>query len=454
MADLDLIIRGGTVVTAREILRTDIGVQEGRIVAFQTEFSEAAKEFIDASGLHIFPGVIDAHVHFNEPGRADWEGLESGSRAFAAGGGAVFFDMPLNSSPPVLDVDSFNRKRTLAGAKSLTDFALWGGITPGNLRQIEQLCSRGVIGLKAFMCHSGIEDFPRADEKTLGEGMRRAVEWGTPVAVHAESEETTRRLAEERIAHGATGKRDYLDSRPVEAEWDAIRLAINLAGETKCALHIVHVSTGEGVALVAQARARGVNVTCETCPHYLALTEDAFLELGAAAKCAPPLRPKAAQQFLWERLLAGEVNTIGSDHSPAPPDLKVGDDFFHVWGGISGVQQLLPLLLDEGHHKRDLDLPAIARLTSHNAAVRFNLPPEKGGIKIGAEADLAFVDLDTEWEVRPEDFLQRHPLSPYAGRRLRGKVVRTMNRGATVFLDGKIVVSKRANRLIKPAGKS
>jgi len=348
MPELDCIIRGGTVVTAREVLRTDIGIQGGSIVAFQPEFSETAKEVIDAAGLYVFPGVIDAHVHFNEPGRDAWEGLETGSRACAAGGGTTFFDMPLNSSPPVLDMDAFNRKVTLASAKSVTDFALWGGLTPINLPHIERLCAGGVIGLKAFLCHSGIEDFPRADDKTLREGMKRAAPHGVPLAVHAESEETTRRLAEERIAGGATGKRDFLDSRPVTAELDAIRQAIDLAEELKCAVHIVHVSCGQGVALVAQARARGVDVTCETCPHYLVLTEDDFLELGAAAKCAPPLRPKATQDFLWERLLAGEVNTIGSDHSPSAPDLKVGADFFQVWGGISGVQLLLPLLLDEG----------------------------------------------------------------------------------------------------------
>jgi allantoinase len=441
------------VVTAREVLRTDIGIRDYWIVAFSPELNEPAKEVIDATGLHIFPGVIDAHVHFNEPGRSEWEGLETGSRALAAGGGTVFFDMPLNSSPPVLDVDSFNRKRTLAGEKSLADFALWGGLTSGSIAHIDRLCVRGIIGLKAFLCHSGIEDFPRADEKTLREGMKRAVQGKVLVAVHAESEETTRRLAEERIAHGATGKRDYLDSRPVEAELDAIRCALDLAGETKCPLHIVHVSCGEAVALIAEARARGVNVSCETCPHYLTLTEDSFLELGAAAKCAPPLRPKNSQQLLWDRLLAGDVTTVGSDHSPSPPDLKSGEDFFKVWGGISGVQHLLPLLIDEGHHKRGLDLPSIARLTSHNVAVRFNLPPDKGGIKIGADADLAFVNLNAEYEVRREDLLQRHSISPYLGRKLRGKVVRTMIRGQTVFLDGKIVIPKRFNRLIKPVGR-
>lgn len=452
MPQLDCILRGGTVVTAREVWRMDIGLQDGVIVAFQPEFNEPAREIIDATGLHVLPGIIDAHVHFDEPGRADWEGLASGSRAFAAGGGAVFFDMPLNSSPPLLDVDAFDRKIAAATANSVTDFALWGGLTPLNLGQIERLSSRGVIGLKAFLCHSGIEDFPRADARTLREGMRRAAACRLPVAVHAEDEETTRQLAEERIAGGATGKRDYLESRPLTAELDAIRLAIELAGETRCALHLVNVSCGEGVALVAQARARGVNVTCETCPHYLALTENDFLEQGAPAKCAPPLRPQAVQDFLWERLLAGEVTTLGSDHSPAPPELKAGDDFFQVWSGIAGVQQLLPLMIEEGVHKRDLDLPSLVRLTSHNAAVRFNLPPQKGGIKIGADADLALVQLQAEHTVQAEDLFQRHRLSPYLGRRPRGSVVRTMAAGRTVFLNGDIVADKPAGRLIKPVG--
>ena len=449
VSKLDLIIRGGTVVTAREVLRADIGVQDGRIVAFQPEFTEAADEIIEAAGWHALPGVIDAHVHFNEPGRTEWEGLASGSRALAAGGGTLFFDMPLNSNPPVLDPASFHAKRTLAARESVADFAIWGGLTPRNLEQVEPLAGCGVIGLKAFMCASGMDEFPAADERTLREGMKRAAQMKLLVAVHAESEATTRQLTEERAAHGVTTARDFLDSRPIEAELEAIRVALDLAGETGCPLHIVHVSCGEGVALVAAARARGVDATCETCPHYLTLSEEDFLAQGAVAKCAPPLRPLDARARLWQRLLAGEVATVGSDHSPAPAALKTGDDFFKIWGGIAGVQHTLPLLLHEGHHQRGLELPAVSRLLSHNVALRFRLPPEKGGLKIGGDADIALVDLGAEFEVQREELLDRHRLSPYVGRRLRGRVRRTLLRGQTIFSEGKIL-PKPAPRLIKP----
>jgi allantoinase len=451
MPDLDIVIRGGQVVTAREVLRTDIGLADGRIVAFGDDLPAAKQETIDATGLHIFPGVIDPHVHFNEPGRTEWEGLETGSRAFVAGGGAVFFDMPLNSSPPVLDVAAFNAKRNVARS-SLADFALWGGLTPKNLNELDRLATRGVIGFKAFMCHSGLDEFPAADEKTLRQGMAIAALHKLPVAVHAESDAITSQLTQERVEHGLTSARDWLDSRPIEAELEAIRVALKLAEETKCKLHIVHVSCGEGVAHVAAAKKRGIDVTCETCPHYLALTEDDLFTLGAPAKCAPPLRPKATQDLLWAMLQAGHIAFVASDHSPAPPEMKMGEDWFKTWGGIAGVQHTLSLLLTEGHHQRGLDLPSIARLTSHNAAVRFDLRQEKGGIKIGAEADFAFVDLNAEFEVHRWELLNRHPLSPYAGRKLRGKVVRTMVFGQTLFLDGKIVATRGGN-LLKPGGK-
>src|SRR5262249_13884203 len=232
MPEFDLIVRGGTVVTPESVSTADVGVAEGRIVRLQANLTGQAEEVIDAAGLHIFHGVIDAHVHFNEPGRTEWEGIATGSRALAAGGGTMFFDMPLNSHPPTLDEDSFDRKRSAAEASAVTDFALWGGLVPGNLDKLEELHVRGVIGFKAFMSASGIAVFPRADDASLREGMKRAARLGQLVAVHAESETMTRRLAQKRIAQGKTSVRDYLDSRPIAAELDAIRRALELAGET------------------------------------------------------------------------------------------------------------------------------------------------------------------------------------------------------------------------------
>jgi allantoinase len=449
MRDLDLILRGGTVVTPDGVAVTDITIADGKIVALGAKLGGSVREEIKADGLHIFPGVIDSHVHFNEPGRDEWEGIETGSQALAAGGGTMFFDMPPNAHPPTCDAASFDEKAKLAAEKSHTDFALWGGIVPGNLHCLEQLAERGVIGFKAFMSNSGIEDFSRVDEVVLKEGMKRAAKLGKLVAVHAESEVITSELAKRALDKGKTSIRDYLDSRPIYAELDAIHKAIQLAGETKCKLHIVHVSSGAGVALVASAQKQGVDVTCETCPHYLVLTEDDVERLGAVAKCAPPLRTKSAQDVLWRYVENGFVSTIGSDHSPSPPDMKRDKNFFKVWGGISGVQHTLSLLLSSKFQVSSFKLEMIARLTSFNVAERFNLPKTKGRIAVGADADLAMIDLKSQFTVRTEDLSYRHRQSPYVGRALTGRVVRTILRGKTVFREGGIV-SPPSGRLVKP----
>jgi allantoinase len=445
----DLIIRGGTLVTYDAERLADVGISDGKIAALEKDLCGSVSREINACGLHIFPGVIDAHVHFNEPGRTDWEGIETGSQAFAAGGGTLFFDMPLNAHPPTLDAESFDLKLAAAKKNSLVDFAFWGGLVPQNLDKLEEIAERGVIGFKTFMSNSGIEDFSCVDEKTLREGMKRAVKIGKPVAVHAESESLTKKLAQEKIAQKKISIRDYLESRPIEAELEAIRCAIDLAGETGCVLHIVHVSSGEGVALIADAKKSGVDVSCETCPHYLTLTEDDVEKLGAVAKCAPPLRSENTQAKLWKHLLTGEVATIGSDHSPSPPEMKRDANFFKVWGGVSGVQHTLPLLFTEGHVKRNAALSLIAKLTSFNVAGRFNLSQTKGRIEIGADADFALADLKQHFSVRAEDLFYRHRQSPYVGRALTGRVVQTILRGQTVFANGKIV-SPPVGRLVKP----
>lgn len=448
MSPFDLVIRQGNIVGRENETAADIGISGEQIVAIESNLTGKTRAEIDARGLGIFPGVIDAHVHFNEPGRTNWEGIQTGSRALAAGGGTLFFDMPLNAHPPTCDGESFGLKLAAAQKKSLTDFAFWGGLVPQNLDRMEELARCGVIGFKAFMANSGIEDFAQADGKTLHEGMQRAAALNLPVAVHAESETRTRTLAMAKIAAGKTTVRDYLESRPVEAELEAIRCALEIAGETRCALHIVHVSSGEGIALVAAARRAGVDVSCETCPHYLVLTDDDVEKLGAIAKCAPPLRPREIQNELWQSLFAGDITTVGSDHSPSPPEMKNGPNFFTVWGGISGVQHTLPLLF-EGRNRTGFSFSQIAQLTSLNVAERFRLPKTKGRLAPGADADLALVDLAQSFSVRPHHLFYRHQQSPYLGRTLTGRVVQTMLRGRTIFKDGKIV-GTNGGRLIKP----
>lgn len=454
MSRYDVIIRGGQLVLPDRVLSGDLAITDGRIVGLGPELSGTGKQIIDASGLAVLPGVIDTHVHFNEPGRTDWEGFATGTAALAAGGTTLCFDMPLNSTPPTLDAASFRQKELALTRSAIVDVALWGGLVPGNLENLEELAASGAVGFKAFMADSGIDDFPAADDLTLYEGMVIAARLGRPVAVHAENNQITAGLAQRAIAEGRTGIRDYLASRPVVAELEAISRAILFAEESGCMLHIVHVSSGRGVSLVVEAQARGVDVTCETCPHYLVLTDEDVERIGAAAKCAPPLRPKHEQSALWDYLCAGNITFVASDHSPAPASLKTDTNFFAVWGGISGCQLLLPLLLSEGYGARQIPLPVIAEWTAHAAARRFELTNWKGKLEIGQDADLALVDLGVETPVEAEDLRDRHQFSPYIGMSLQGQIVRTLVRGITVYAEGKVVGMPGTGQLVRPAAMS
>ena len=449
MSHYDLIVRGGRVVTATGIPAADVAIADGRIVAVEPEIEGTGDAEIDAAGLHVFPGLIDPHVHFNEPGRTDWEGFATGSRALAAGGATTVFDMPLNAHPPTVDGPSFDQKLAAAKASSVVDFALWGGLVPGSVGEMEALAERGVIGFKAFMSRSGTDDFPAADDATLYEGMAEAVRLGLPVAVHAENDGITNALARRLIAEGRTSPRDYMRSRPIVAELEAIGRAITFAEETGCSLHVVHVSTGRGVALVAEAGQRGVAATCETCPQVLVMTEKDLERLGAVAKCAPPLRPQAEQDALWDHLLSGTLPMVSSDHSPAPPGMKTADDFFEVWGGISGGQSTLQLMLTAGYGEREMPLPALASVCSENAARRFGLS-RKGRISPGMDADLALIDLQHDHVLEAEDLFYRHKHSPYVGRGLKGRVASVLVRGNVVF-DGGETIRGPVGRLVRPA---
>jgi allantoinase len=444
----DLLIRGATVVGAAGQPRSDVGVADGLIAALGPELAGPAAEEIDAAGLHLLPGVVDAHVHMNEPGRADWEGFDTGTRALGAGGATAAIDMPLNAHPPTVTGAAFDEKRRRLERSAFVDMGLWGGLVPGGIEAMDELAARGVVGFKAFMCSSGIDDFGGVDDLTLYEGMCRAASLGLPVAVHAESEAITAGLARRARGAGRTAMRDFIASRPAVAELQAIARAITLAEESGCSLHVVHVSTGRGVALVTAARARGVDVSCETCPHYLVLSEEDAEALGNVAKCAPPLRPREESQALWHALAEGTLPMVASDHSPAPWTLKSDADAFTAWGGISGCQTMLPLLLSEGHRARGLELALIARVTSHYVARRFRLPG-KGVLEPGADADLVLVDLTGSYQLSADDLQYRHRHSPFVGRTLSARVARTIVRGRTVFADGRIV-GPPAGRLLKP----
>jgi allantoinase len=441
----DLVIRGGRVVTPTGVMVADIAISDGTIATVGPNVGSAAEE-IDASGLHVLPGGIDSHVHFNEPGHTDWETIANGSTALAAGGYSSFVDMPLNSLPVTVDGAAFDKKLAAARSSSMLDFGLWGGLVPGNLDHLDELHTRGALGFKAFMCPSGLGEFPGCDERTLREGMLRIAAFDSILLLHAEDPLIVETLSRRGIAEGRTGGRDFIRSRPAAAELDAIARAISIAGETRCPIHIVHVSTSDGIQLIREAQTRGVDVTGETCPHYLLYTEDDIDRLGALGKCAPPFRTAEDREELWALLAKGSLHMVVSDHSPSSPDLKRGDDFFKLWGGISGCQSTRQLLL-EGAHRRSIEVGVIAAATATNVARRFGLA-RKGEIGVGFDADLWLADLSHESVVRREELLYKHPFSAHEGQAIRGRTVRTLVRGHTVFADGRLIPGPRG-RLLK-----
>ena len=421
----------------------DILIDGGRIAALGTGLvAPAGVTELDARGLLVLPGGVDAHVHFNEPGpRTAWEGWAAGSAAAAAGGVTTVVEMPLNASPPTVDVAAFDRKLAAAGASSRVDFGLWGGVIPGNRGQLRPLAERGVVGFKAFLCSSGVGDFPAADPVTLLEAMAVIAETGLTLAVHAESEEITAALAGVAMGAGRRTMRDYLASRPVVAETDAIARMIELAHATGCALHVVHISTARGVELVADARQSGLPVSCEVTPHHLLLDLEDAVRLGAVAKCAPPLRDRRETEQLWAGLASREIDWVASDHSPAPPELRDEADLFASWGGIAGVQSGLELLLTEAR----LPLNLIPEITAAAPADRLRLAG-KGRIEVDADADLVLVELGPQRELAARELRSRHRRSPYIGRALTARVRHTLLRGEPIEPGG-----RSRGRLLVPA---
>ncbi len=438
MVKYDLIIKNGTIVTADSIIHGDLAIKDGKImeVSVGKSLEATADKVMDAEGLHILPGLIDTHVHFNEPGRTEWEGLETGSRSLAAGGATTFFDMPLNSTPPTINKANLALKSSAAEEKSIVNPRFWGGLVPENIADLKDLHENGVIGFKAFMSPSGIDDFNNVDDETIYKGMKEIASLGSLLAVHAESTVMCEQLAQEKISQGKVTARDYVESRPIISEIEAVRRILSYAELTGCKLHIVHASSRKVVEVVNDAKRRGVDITVETCPHYLTLTVNDLEKQGAIAKCAPPLRDQDEVEDLWTAVANGEINVIASDHSPAPASMKViTDNIFEGWGGISGAQSTLNIMLTEGHFKRSLPLEKIVELTATNPAKIFGLST-KGTIAVDYDADLTLVDLNESFELKKEDLFYRHQHSPYVGMTFKGKVKTTIVGGKVVFENG------------------
>jgi len=452
----DLVIHGGDVILPTGRATADITVTGGVIAAIGTDI-EAAAETIDARGLVVLPGLVDAHVHFNEPGRADWEGWDAGTRGAAAGGVTTVLEMPLNAHPPTITAAHFDAKHAVAARKALVDFGLWGGLVNDNLAELSGLAARGVVGFKAFMSESGVDDFRRVPDGVLAAGLKAAARLGLVVGVHAESHEMVERLSSEIRGRREIDRLAWCRARPPAAELEAIRRLVSCVrgAGLGARAHVVHVSGADGLAEVQAAREWGLSLTAETCPHYLEFDEQDFERVGPALKCAPPIRDAASRERLWTALLAGEVDLVASDHSPCPAaDKTKGEhDVWQAWGGVAGIQATLPVLLTGGVHARGLSLERVADLTATAPARLFGLFPRKGSIAIGADADFALVDPARTWTFGAEHLQTRSGISPYLGRTFKGATVRTIVRGRTVFVDGEIVGTPGWGTLVRPDAK-
>ena len=445
----ELSVRNGLVFTEEGFREVTIKIIDEKIVSLvESEAGpllETSENIIDASGCLVVPGFIDAHVHFNDPGRTDWEGIETGSRAAAMGGTTTIFDMPLNCSPSTINSQNLINKREYLTSLSYIDYALWGGMTGTNLNNPQELAqmSAGVIGWKSFMSESGIDDFQFLSPNDLKQAMQAAKEHEKTLALHAEWERDIARLtAFNKQQQWLNERSAYLASRPISAEEKAVSYALELAAKYGTALHFVHISSPKVIGLIEQAKKSGVNVTVETCPHYLIFDEDDFLREGAILKCAPPLRPREEVEGLWDCLANGMIDTIGSDHSPCLYSMKATDSIWDAWGGIQGVQFTWLAMVDEAL-KRGVPLKQIFPLGTSNVADRFGIAGRKGRISPGLDADLVLICLDETTVAKKDSFGFRNAYSPYEGRVFSTKVKKTMLRGKVIYDDQAGVGTKK-----------
>lgn len=445
----NLYLRNGLVVTEAGAFHGGVLVTDGVITGLVAGDPDvAADRTLDLEGKWLLPGLVDGHVHFNEPGREHWERCRTGTMAAAAGGVTTILDMPLNSTPPTIHRGELARKRAAVRDQAVVDYGHWGGLVDNNLEELEGLQEGGVIGFKAFMTHS--PDYPRVDDDLIFEGMRRIQALGNLLAIHSENEYVTAHLTRKLRDAGRRDLAAWTESRPPFTELEAIQRGLFWAGVTGAHLHIVHVSIPEGLRAAARAKRQGVNVTVETCPHYLMLDTDDFARIGPRAKCAPPIRGQDQVEGLWTCLREGLVDTIGSDHSPCTAaEKEVGhNDIFDAWGGISGIQTMLPGLLTEGVQRRGLSLTRLTRLVSANPARIFGLYPRKGTIRPGSDADLTVVDPEADWTLADADLFYLNPHSAFTGYRFRGRVERTFVRGVCVYDGEKIAVEPGFGQLV------
>ncbi len=427
-------VQGRQVLVDGTFVPATIVVVDGRIEAirpFETETETQPEIRPDGEVLrvpdtaYVVPGVVDTHVHINEPGRTEWEGFVTATHAAALGGVTTLVDMPLNSVPPTTTLAGLEAKRAAARDELAVDVGFWGGAVPGNLADLEPLWDAGVFGFKCFLSPSGVEEFPPLDDDGLRDALGEAARLGALLIVHAEDAA----VLDAAPAPPSRAYADFLLSRPDEAETAAIGRLLDGARETGARVHVLHLSSARALGPIADARAEGLSVTVETCPHYLCFSAEEIPAGAAQYKCCPPIRDAGNRDELWQGLLAGLIDTIVSDHSPAPAEEKLrGDgDLQQAWGGVSGLQVGFAAVADEAR-RRGITLDRVSRWMSLNTAELVGLGA-KGRIAVGADADLAVYDAALDLHVSAAELAHRHPISAYDGRHLAGRVTHTVLRG-------------------------
>jgi allantoinase len=428
-------VRGSRVATPEGLAPATIHIERGRIVRVGGIADPVSPDgVVDAGDLIVMPGLVDTHVHVNEPGRTDWEGFETATRAAAAGGVTTLLDMPLNSIPATTSVAALCEKVKAAEGKMWVDIGLIGGVVPGNAAALGALAREGVLAFKCFLVPSGVPEFEHVTAPDLREAMPILAELGLPLMAHAELPDVIEAAAIEATAGDPAKYANYLASRPAAAEHEAVALVIGLAQATGARVHIVHVSSTETTRMVSTARSNGVRITAETCPHYLWFDAAEIPDGATEYKCAPPIRTVDDREGLWRALSSGELHMIVSDHSPCPPILKRRDvgDFFVAWGGIASLQ-LGSSVVWTAMCERGLPFERLVHWMSEAPALLAGLDARKGRIAPGYDADLVIFDPDDTFTVRADALLHRHPVTPYLGARLRGAVHATYVRGTLAY---------------------